>query len=58
MKILAIDLSFPVQDPDQHPLNHATIAPHQRDIRKAELEAQGFLCTTENLYTVNGDRAL
>jgi hypothetical protein len=36
--------------------NHASIAPHHCDTRKAELEAQGFLCTIENLYNVNGDR--
>jgi hypothetical protein len=34
----------------------AAIALQHCNIRKAELQAQGFLCTTENLYTVNGDR--
>jgi hypothetical protein len=34
----------------------AAIALHQREIRKAELEAHGCLCTIKNLYTVNGDR--
>jgi hypothetical protein len=33
-----------------------SIAPHPCNIRKTELEAQGFICTTENLYNVNGDR--
>jgi hypothetical protein len=33
-----------------------SIAPHHCDTHKAELEAQGFLCSTENLFTVNGDR--
>jgi hypothetical protein len=34
----------------------ASIAPLHCNTRKAELEAQGCLCTTENLYIVNGDR--
>ncbi|NJR63003.1 MAG: hypothetical protein HC769_31975 [Cyanobacteria bacterium CRU_2_1] len=34
----------------------AAIACQHCNIRKADLEAHGFICTIENLFTVNGDR--
>lgn len=32
------------------------VARQQRDQRMAELQAQGLICTSENLYTVEGKR--